>query len=73
VIVVLIGLVIMAAGITLSSFVGTRLQTGLNALYARPPGKFQYPAWWHRLIGWLFVAFGLTTVIVGLLVPLKSN
>ena len=44
---------------------GWRLTSALHQLYARLPGCFQYPAGWHRLIGGLFVAFGVVILVTG--------
>lgn len=29
--------------------------------------RFQYPSWWHRFMGWLFVGFGVLFAATGLL------
>jgi len=61
----LIALVFCATGLWSMRF-GGAITAALNKDYARLPLKFQYPSWWHRFIGWLFVGFGLLTAIVGL-------
>jgi hypothetical protein len=57
----------MILGAVLFSELGGRLTTGLNKLYVRMPGKFQYPSWFHRLFGGIFFAFGIVFVLAGLL------
>lgn len=62
-----VGAGVMILGAVLFSKLGSRLTTELNKLYVRLPGRFQYPAWFHRLIGGIFLAFGLVFVLAGLL------
>ena len=62
-----VGAGVMILGALLFSELGSRLTTGLNKLYVRLPGRFQYPAWFHRLFGGIFFAFGLVFVLAGLL------
>ena len=45
---------------------GRPLTVYSNKVYARLPGSFQYPAWYHRLFGATVCAFGLIIVAVAL-------
>jgi hypothetical protein len=58
----LLGLCIVAGGIWFMRF-GASISAALNRDYARLPFHFQYPSWWHRFIGLLFVALGLLVTI----------
>ncbi len=60
----LIGLGTLAVGVGMIRF-GAPIVLSLNKLYARLPGRFQYPLWWHRLVGGMFVAAGLLFAVVG--------
>lgn len=62
--VVLVGVVIILIGIALMQF-GHYVRDSLNVMYARLPGRFQYPNWWPRLIGGLVCAFGVLVAVVG--------
>ncbi len=62
---IVIGLFVLAGGIWFYRF-GDSVITALNRDYARLPFKFQYPSWWHRFMGGMFVAFGLLSVTVGI-------
>jgi len=42
---------------------GWRLTAALHQRYAKLPGCFPYPAGWHRLIGGLFIAFGVLILV----------
>jgi hypothetical protein len=44
---------------------GGRLTAALNAMYTRLPGRFQYPAWYHRAFGGFIVGFGILIASVG--------
>ena len=59
-----IGLAIGLVGLVVTYF-GKPVVIALNKLYARLPGRWQYPPWWHRLIGGIFVGIGLLTVVLG--------
>jgi len=59
------GVALIAVGVGLIRF-GGRLTGAFNKVYARLPGRFQYPSWWHRLIGGFFCALGLLGVVLGL-------
>ena len=61
----LIGAGICAVGFWMMRF-GEPIITALNRGYARLPFKFQYPLWWHRFTGALFVGIGLLFAIAGL-------
>lgn len=61
---VFLGLIPVAIGVGFIRL-GAPLIALLNKLYARLPGRFQYPRWWHRLVGGLFVAIGLLIAIPG--------
>jgi len=37
-----------------------------NRVYARLPGRFQYPSWYHYLFGTICCAFGLLIIVVAL-------
>jgi hypothetical protein len=52
------GVAFIAVGVGLIRF-GGRLTVAFNKVYARQPGRFQYPSWWHRLIGGFFCALRL--------------
>jgi len=62
----LLGLGIVAAGVWFMRF-GDSITTALNRDYARLPLRFQYPPWWHRFMGALFVAIGLLVAIAGVM------
>jgi hypothetical protein len=64
--VTLIGLGVVAAGVLFMRF-GDSVTTALNRDYARMPFKFQYPPWWHRLTGALFVVIGLLVAVMGVM------
>lgn len=64
--VALIGLAVMAIGVGFMRF-GAPLILSLNNLYARLPGRFQYPVWWHRLVGGIIGAIGLLIVVLSIL------
>jgi len=59
-----VGLVIAVAGAAIVRF-GAPAIVALNKTYARLPGRFQYPLWWHRLLGGMFVVFGVLIASVG--------
>src|SRR3981081_4843022 len=40
---------------------------GLNKMYARLPGRWEYSAWWHRFLGAIIVGFGLLFAVTGVL------
>lgn len=61
-----IGLGFIGSGLAVIRFGGPAF-VGLNKMYARLPGRWQYPAWWHRFIGALIVGFGLLFAIAGVL------
>ena len=61
-----IGLGFIAIGIAIIRL-GSPAIVALNRLYERLPGRFQYPAWWHRLLGGIFVGFGVLFAIAGVL------
>lgn len=49
---------------------GGAITSALSKDYARMPLRilrFQYPSWWHRFMGWLFVGFGVLFAATGLL------
>lgn len=62
----LIGLAAVALGVVMIRY-GTPVVASLNKLYLRLPGRFQYPSWWHWLVGSLFVLVGLLFAIGGVL------
>jgi len=64
--VTLIGLGVVAAGVWFMRF-GESITIALNRDYARLPFRFQYPAWWHRFIGALFVVLGLLVAVAGVM------
>jgi hypothetical protein len=61
-----VGLAIVLAGLGLATF-GQPLIVNLNKLYGAMPGRFQYPVWWHRLVGALIAVVGLLIAAVGLI------
>jgi hypothetical protein len=61
---VAVGLAFMVAGGAIARY-GAPAIVALNKTYARLPGRFQYPPWWHRLLGAMFAAFGLLIAVVG--------
>lgn len=44
---------------------GGHVTNALNVMYAKLPGHFQYPHNWHKLLGGMFIGFGLLIVVVG--------
>ncbi len=72
VLIICVGLGITGLGVALWSSFGAGLQAGLNVDHARLPGRFQYPAWWHRLFGALVIAFGVAVVTIALIFHLKA-
>jgi hypothetical protein len=62
----LIGLAVVAIGVGFVLF-GAPLIVSLNNLYARLPGRFQYPLWWHRFVGGIIGAIGLLIAVLGIL------
>jgi hypothetical protein len=62
----LMGLAVLAIGVGLMRF-GAPLIVSLNNLYARLPGRFQYPLWWHRVVGGIIGAIGLLIAVLGML------
>jgi hypothetical protein len=47
---------------------GAPMIRGLNQSYARYPGilgRFRYPSWWHRLMGGMFMAWGVLVAVIG--------
>ena len=66
-----IGLAIAGVGIAFGRF-GSPVITALNRLYSSMPGRFQYPLWWHKLVGALFFTVGMLIAIVGLLTAGRS-
>ncbi len=65
-----IGLGIIAIGVGMIRY-GAPIIASLNKLYARLPGRFRYPVWWHRLLGGLFVAFGLLYTVAGIVLATR--
>lgn len=61
---VAVGLAFVVAGAAISRY-GAPVIVALNKYYARLPGRFQYPPWWHRLFGTIVVGFGLLIALVG--------
>lgn len=59
-----LGVAFVLAGAAIIRF-GASAIASLNRMYARLPGGFQYPAWWHRLFGAIVVGFGLLVAVVG--------
>jgi len=59
-----IGLGFIGIGVALM-LVGGGVISQLNRVYAALPGKFQYPPWWHRLIGGMICCFGLIVAVAG--------
>jgi hypothetical protein len=51
----------------LDSRFGGPVFVGLNKMFARLPGRWQYPAWWHRFLGAIIVGFGLLFAVTGAL------
>jgi hypothetical protein len=62
--VVAVGLGFVIAGGAIARY-GAPAIMALNRIYARLPGRFQYPPWWHRLFGAMFVALGVLIAAVG--------
>jgi hypothetical protein len=61
-----IGLAFIGIGLAIIRL-GGPVFVGLNKMYAQLPGRWQYPAWWHRFLGALIVGFGLLFAIAGVL------
>src|ERR1700682_6097802 len=64
-----IGLFFCGLGLWFMRF-GGAITSALNKDYARMPLRvlrYQYPSWWHRFMGWLFVEFGVLFAVTGLL------
>jgi hypothetical protein len=64
-----IGLFFCGLGLLFMRF-GGAITSALNKDYSRMPLRilrFQYPSWWHRFMGWLFVGFGVLFAVTGLL------
>ena len=59
-----LGLGLIGVGATLM-LVGGGVTSRMNSLYAALPEKFQFPPWWHRLIGGIICCFGLIVAVVG--------
>jgi uncharacterized BrkB/YihY/UPF0761 family membrane protein len=64
--VTLIGLGVVAAGVWFMRF-GDSITAALNRDYARMPFKFQFPPWWRRFTGALFVVIGLLVAFMGVM------
>ncbi len=62
----LIGVAILGIGVTIFRY-GSPVIVGLNKLYTRMPGRFQYPAWWHRFLGAIFIGFGALFAVAGVI------
>ncbi len=58
-----VGFAVVLGGLLVLAF-HARLTRAFNAFYAELPGKFRYPRWFIRLLGYIFTAFGLAVVIV---------
>ena len=56
-----LGLAVVLGGLLVVAF-HARLTRAFNAFYAEMPGKFKYPPWFIRVMGWIFTAFGLAIV-----------
>jgi hypothetical protein len=69
--VVIIGACIVCGGVLLL-FLGKRLTSGLNRLYATLPGRMKYPPWFALLLGWIFIGFGLLVAVLGFVSALRS-
>jgi hypothetical protein len=63
---VIVGLAIALAGLGLATF-GQVLIVNLNKLYGAMPGRFQYPIWWHKVVGAVIGVIGLLIAVVGLI------
>ena len=63
-VVIVVGLGLIGIGTALMLF-GEGVISTLNRMYAVLPGKFQYPFWWHRVIGGIVGGFGLIVAVVG--------
>lgn len=61
-----IGIGFVIFGVAIIRF-GDPVLGALNKVYARLPGHWQYPAWWHRFLGALIVGFGLLVAVTGVL------
>ncbi len=61
-----IGLGFIGIGVAIIRF-GGPVFVGLNKMYSRLPGRWQYPAWWHRFLGAIIVGFGLLFAVAGVL------
>ena len=59
-----VGVGIALVGVVIWLF-GSHVTTGLNRIYGKLPGRFQYPRWWHRLLGGFLIAFGVLILSVG--------
>lgn len=62
------GLVLIAIGAAFIRF-GAPLIASLNQMYARLPGRFQYPRWFHLVFGSAVCGFGLFILILSLTMP----
>jgi len=58
-----VGFAVVLGGVLVVTF-HARLTRAFNAFYAEMPGRFRYPPWFVRLLGYVFTAFGLGVVIV---------
>jgi hypothetical protein len=61
-----IGLGFIGIGLAIIRF-GGPVFVGLNRMYSRLPGRWQYPAGWHRFLGAIIVGFGLLVAVGGVL------